>query len=288
MTGASASDIISSYLQLLRRAPQAPPSITALPLSSALLTPDASRPCALIFSPHPDDECLLGAMPLRLKREQNWRIINIALTLGSNTERRGARKVELAKACAVLGFDSILSDADGFSGVNEITRKENPAAWQIMTVRLGEIIAHYKPQAIFLPHAHDLHPAHIGTHLLGLDALAKQVSAFTCAVLECEYWHPLEEPNLMIGIAENEASALLSALSCHAGENARNPFDARFPSYLIDNVRRGSERIGGKGVPAAPMDFAMIYKFGLWKNGKILPSALERIIGTDESVSELF
>ena len=88
----------------------------------------------------------------------------------------------------------------------------------------------------------------------------------------------------MIGIGEIDAAALLSALACHEGENARNPFDARFPAYLIDNVRRGSERIGGKGVASAPMDFAMLYKFGIWKNGQFIPSALNRIVGVDEQI----
>jgi hypothetical protein len=121
-----------------------------------------------------------------------------------------------------------------------------------------------------------------------LDALAKQSPDFSCSLIQTEYWHPIEEPNLMIGIGENDAATLLSALACHEGENARNPFDARFPAYLIDNVRRGSERIGGKGVASAAMDFAMLYQFGVWKSGKFMPSALKRIITADDPVGMLF
>ena len=69
-------------------------------------------------------------------------------------------------------------------------------------------------------------------------------------------------------------------------EVARNPYDQRFPAFLIDNVRRGSERIGGKGVASAATDFAMLYKNGIWRNGKFLPSALKRVIGMDEQASE--
>ena len=48
--------------------------------------PDA--PVAMIFSPHPDDECIIGGLPLRLLREAGMRVVNVAVTLGSNSERR--------------------------------------------------------------------------------------------------------------------------------------------------------------------------------------------------------
>ena len=61
----------------------------------------------IICSPHPDDEALTGALPLRLKKE-NSRILNLAMTLGSNPARQKERKAELAAACRVLGFDCLL------------------------------------------------------------------------------------------------------------------------------------------------------------------------------------
>ena len=41
-------------------------------------------PVALILSPHPDDECVIGGLALRLMRESGVRIVNVAMTLGSN------------------------------------------------------------------------------------------------------------------------------------------------------------------------------------------------------------
>ena len=287
----ASDDLIADSLGLVRRflaQPRIAVSIPAAPVSEALPVRDSARPCALLLSPHPDDECLTGGLPLRLKREQGWQIINIAVSLGSDSEKRTARKAELATACAILGFDCVLSDADGFSGVARTTRQESLPAWQKMTARLADIIRHCRPQAIFLPHERDAHSTHIGTHLLGVDALASLGDAFTCTLVQTEYWHPIEEPNLMIGIGESDAAKMLAALSCHAGENARNAFDARFPSYLIDNVRRGSERVGGKGVPSAESDFAMLYKIGLWRGGKFAPSALKRIVGVVDSAGALF
>ena len=54
---------------------------------------------ALVFSPHPDDECIVGALPLRLLREMNMNVINVAVTLGSRQDRRLGRLAELRAAC---------------------------------------------------------------------------------------------------------------------------------------------------------------------------------------------
>jgi LmbE family N-acetylglucosaminyl deacetylase len=285
--------MIADYLKLVRRS-VAMPEIAASFLSVATPRRDPGsspgqaplRPCAVLLSPHPDDECLTGALPLRLLREHNWQIVNVAVSLGSDVARRAARKTELAKASAVLGFHGMLADANGFSVVTPKIRDENAQAWRLMAARIGEIIAQLQPQLIMFPHAQDAHPTHIGTHFLGMDALALQDAGFSCAVAQSDYWQPHAEPNLMVGIGEEDASALLSALACHAGENARNPFDARFPAFLIDNVRRGSERVGGKGAVAAPMDFAMIYRLGVWRGGKFIPSALSRIISATDSIGD--
>jgi len=42
----------------------------------------------LLFSPHPDDECVTGLLPLRLMREAGRQIINVPITFGSNKERQ--------------------------------------------------------------------------------------------------------------------------------------------------------------------------------------------------------
>ena len=61
-------------------------------------------PKGLIFSPHPDDEAIVGALPLRLLRKSKWNIINVAVTLGSRKERRADRLAELQACCDCIGF----------------------------------------------------------------------------------------------------------------------------------------------------------------------------------------
>ena len=45
---------------------------------------------ALILSPHPDDECIIGGLPLRLMKEGGIRIINVAITRAVTP--RGSRR----------------------------------------------------------------------------------------------------------------------------------------------------------------------------------------------------
>ena len=73
--------------------------------SRAAVASDAPR--ALIFSPHPDDECIIGGLALRLMREAGMRVVNVAVTQGSNKARQAGRLEELNAACDYLGFDLV-------------------------------------------------------------------------------------------------------------------------------------------------------------------------------------
>ena len=132
-------------------------------------------PTIVIFSPHPDDECIVGGLALRLLREAKWNVVNVAVTLGSKKERRIARLRELKNACDRLGFDSIVA---GLEKINLESRKKNPVQWLAAVKIISKILAAQKARVIFLPHENDGHPAHIGTHFLVLDALKNLPRSF--------------------------------------------------------------------------------------------------------------
>src|SRR5881227_550553 len=67
----------------------------------------ANAPSALIFAPHPDDEVIIGGLPLRLLRELKLNVINVAVTQGSNKERQHERLKELKACCDYIGFGLI-------------------------------------------------------------------------------------------------------------------------------------------------------------------------------------
>src|SRR5207249_7601791 len=50
-----------------------------------------NAPKVLIFSPHPDDEVIIGGLALRLLREARWNVVNVAVTQGSKKERQAER-----------------------------------------------------------------------------------------------------------------------------------------------------------------------------------------------------
>ncbi len=86
--GLDEDNLVSEYARFAKEGKNYPLGNFPPTPTSAL---SASAPKVLIFSPHPDDECLAGGLPLRLKNEQNWHIVNIAVTLGSKLDRREAR-----------------------------------------------------------------------------------------------------------------------------------------------------------------------------------------------------
>lgn len=226
--------------------------------------PDA--PIALIFSPHPDDECIIGGLPLRLMREMQYRIINVAVTLGTNKERRAARLTELKNACDWIGFGL---EETGLEKMTPATRANEPDAWMAAVRTIAAVLLKYKPGVIFFPHESDWNSAHIGTHFLIKDALKTLPSSFTTVLIETEFWGQMPSPNVMVELSAEDVADLLAALSFHVGELQRNPYHLRMPAWLQDNVRRGTELVGGQGGKAPDFIFATLYRVHRWQDGCI-------------------
>ena len=230
----------------------------------------ASAPRVLIFSPHPDDECIVGGLALRLLREAGWNVINVAVTLGSKQERQASRQLELQNACALLGFGVVVPKEQGWPRITLESRKQNRAHWQAAVRVVAGILAEHRPRVIFIPHEQDGHPVHIGTHFLVLDALKTLPAGFRCHVIETEFWGQMAEPNLLVELSAADVGDLVAALACHSGEVRRNPYHVRLPAWLIDNVRRGAELVGGQGGRAPDFVFGAIYRLKQWSHGRLV------------------
>ena len=227
------------------------------------------RKVALILAPHPDDESIIGLLPLRLREERGFQVWVVPVTLGRREDRRAARAKELRAACRALGF-----------------RLRIPMAVAAGAASMKELIAvldDLRPAVVFLPHAKDGHATHRASHWMGVAAMdvARQKSFHA---VETEYWHPLERPNLMVAASAAQLKTLRRALACHKGEVARNDYAARLPAWMIDNVRRGAELVGGAGAAAPKIARATLYRArrrigGKWRpefrGGKIIASRAE-------------
>ena len=249
----------------------------------------ACAPNILLFSPHPDDECITGGLALRLLREARWHVINVAVTLGSKRARQAARRRELGNACAALGFGLIVPGKIGLKDINPKSRSEDQTRWRAAVKTVAGILTEQSPLVIFLPHENDVHPTHVGTHWLVLDALKCLPRGFTCFIVETEFWGQMAGPNLLVEMSADDLADLVIGLSLHVGEVKRNAYHARLPAWMMDNVRRGAELVGGRGVKAPDFTFAVIYRLQQWRGGK-LHAILKggKQLSTAQSVAALF
>jgi LmbE family N-acetylglucosaminyl deacetylase len=244
---------------------------------------------ALIFSPHPDDECIIGGLAIRLLREVPMRVVNVAVTQGSRKDRQAGRLQELTGACEYLGFDLTTTIPNGLEKINPKTRQGDPAHWSAAVDVIAKIIAEQKPTVAFFPHETDWNSSHIGTHFLVVDAMKQQAPGFTCHTIETEFWGAMADPNLMVESSVDDLARMMEALSFHVEEVRRNPYHLLVPAWMQDNVRRGGELVGGQGGAAPDYSFSTLYRHRLWKDGGF-QSLYQggRLLGVSDSAAQLF
>lgn len=230
-------------------------------------TPDA--PKALFFAPHPDDECIVGGMAMRLLRQAQTRLVNVAVTLGSKQARQAERLQELRNACRYLGFELVSTGPNGLERINPKTREQDAKHWSACVQVIRGIIETHRPRILLFPHDRDWNSTHIGTHFLVMDALKQMPLTFECYLVETEFWGAMTDPNLMVEISAADLGDMMAATTFHVGEVKRNPYHLLLPAWLMDNVRRGSEVAGGQGGAAPDFAFAALYRLRKWSGGEV-------------------
>jgi hypothetical protein len=197
------------------------------------------------------------------------RVVNIAVTQGSNKERQPARWRELKHACDWIGFELEATGPHGLEKINPQTRNKDTRHWADAVQVIAASLAKHLPRAIFFPHELDWNSTHIGTHFLVRDALTTLPGSFQTILVETEFWGQMPTPNLMVESSAEDVGDLLAALSFHVEEVRRNPYHLRLPAWLMDNVRRGAELVGGQGGGAPDFTFATLYRVRQWINGQV-------------------
>jgi N-acetylglucosamine malate deacetylase 1 len=233
--------------------------------------PEIARdaPKALFFAPHPDDECIVGGLALRIMREARMNLINVAVTQGSKKERQAERWRELEHACNYIGFGLLATGPHGLEKVSARTRQHEPQLWAEMVQVIAGILENNQPRVILFPHERDWNSTHIGTHFLVMDALKRMPSGLECYLVETEFWGAMDDPNLMVEISAEDLADLIAATTFHVGEVQRNPYHLLLPAWMVDNVRRGAELVGGQGGAAPDFTFAALYRLRRWQQGRI-------------------
>jgi LmbE family N-acetylglucosaminyl deacetylase len=258
-------NLVAQYVELLKHG-------RSLPLGgfapAPRPAPGPGAPCALFFAPHPDDECISGGIALRLLREAGFRVVNVAVTLGSKKERQAGRLAELKDACHYLGLDLVTTGPNGLERINPKTRQADPKHWAECVEAIRGIIQAHQPRVLIFPHDNDWNSTHIGTHFLVLDALHKMPAGFQCYLVETEFWGAMTDPNLMVEIAPVDLADMIAATTFHVGEVRRNPYHLSLPAWMMDNVRRGGEVAGGQGGAAPDYAFATLCRLRRWTGAR--------------------
>jgi N-acetylglucosamine malate deacetylase 1 len=197
------------------------------------------------------------------------RVVNVAVTQGSNKERQQPRLRELRNACDWLGFELEQTAPNGLERINPKTRANEREHWVSAVKVIATSLAKHQPRVIFFPHELDWNSSHIGTHFLVMGALQTLPVSFECFLTETEFWGQMPSPNLMVESSVEDVADLLAALSYHVEEVRRNPYHLRMPAWLQDNVRRGAELVGGQGGGAPDFMFATLYRVRRWTKGAI-------------------
>ena len=172
---------VSEYARFAKEGRNYPLGSSA-PQPRPQIAPDAPR--VLIFSPHPDDEVIIGGLALRLLRETKWNVINVAVTQGSKKERQAERLHELRKCCDCIGFGLEQTAPNGLEKVTVRTREQEPEYWAQSVKTIAALLAKHRPRVIFFPHDLDWNGTHIGTHFLVMDALQSLPPEFGCYTVE--------------------------------------------------------------------------------------------------------
>ncbi|MBP7274660.1 MAG: PIG-L family deacetylase [Kiritimatiellae bacterium] len=252
-----------------------------LPLGGIAPTPrspvQADAPKVLLFAPHPDDECIIGGMAVRLMREVGCPVINVAVTQGSNKQRQAARLEELRAACEYLGFGLRTTQPGGLEKISPKGKDSDPANWSRAVGIIAGMLEEEKPGVVMFPHDGDWNGTHIGTHHLVVEAMRMLGGRFSTLVIETEFWAAMGTPNIMLEMSETDVADLVAAISFHVGEVQRNPYHLTLPSWMQDNVRRGGEIVGGQGGEAPNYTFATLYRLRRWADGafqNVLPAGV--------------
>ncbi|MEW6428580.1 MAG: PIG-L family deacetylase [Thermodesulfobacteriota bacterium] len=221
----------------------------------------------VLCSPHPDDEAIVGLLPLRLRQEADCRVINLLFTLGSDRTRRGERCREAAASSRLSGFEVLLAaEPEGLDRLSLRELREDRPRFESMVDLVASRLTDLRPDLVVYPHPHDGHPTHEAVAAIVTEALRRRAQAGAAAILavQTECWRQLQQPNLLVGAGAGDVGRLCAAIAAHAGEVARHPYHRRQPVRMLENAFRGSELVRGFGSGGESPLFGELYRLGIF------------------------
>ena len=194
----------------------------------------AERPTALLLSPHPDDELLGCPAHLFALRDAGWRIVDVALTLGSDEAHRGRRRAELQEACSRAGFELVVPDTELLGG----------GVQEMCALATG-----YSARVLVAPSPHDDHPVHARAGRL---AIAAARAGAAPLLWLWALWADLGLPTSLCVFDAQRLAQIEHALAGHTGELGRNDYRRLLRARAEAGAILLPERVFGYGSPGIP------------------------------------
>ncbi|AFY45113.1 PIG-L deacetylase family protein [Nostoc sp. PCC 7107] len=190
---------------------------------------------AMVFSPHQDDETFGCGGMIACKCEQGIPVIVVFITNGQgsgdiDTESSNKiiqiRKQEAIKALNILGVQTsaihFLDKADG--GLQALKTAEK----QEVIAQISELLQHYQPEEVYVPHSKDCHRDHEATYHLVKTAI--QQANIKVDLLQYPIWLFWRSP-LFIMLKLSDIAAAYS-FSITSVQQKKNQAIAAYTSQL--------------------------------------------------------
>jgi LmbE family N-acetylglucosaminyl deacetylase len=185
-----------------------------------------TQPVAVHFAPHPDDEVLGAPGALLALRDEGWRIVNVACSLG-RPKQHEYRRGELLESCRRAGFEPRLD-----------------------AVEPSRVLAELEPTLVVLPSPHDRHPFHEEVARAVLDAV--RTAGSPALAWLWNLWGDCAMPSLAVELSDARLGEIVHALGAHASELSRNDLRRLLYARSAANGVLGAERIFGFASTALP------------------------------------
>jgi LmbE family N-acetylglucosaminyl deacetylase len=223
-------------------------------------------------SPHPDDELIGAGATLMALRDAGWRIVNVACGLGQLRDR-DRRRAELIEACRRARFE--LEIPHGLPGIGR--EDDFSTAQRALAVVLADAIDRHQASLAIGPSSKDGHHGHEVVGRALQDAVLARGVPFR--LMFWGLWADLGSPNVLVGFDADRLAEIQTALSAHAGELARNPYDRLVRARAEANAVLGAERVFGFGAPRVSYQYAeLLTEFTCDRARGLVPSDPHELI----------
>jgi LmbE family N-acetylglucosaminyl deacetylase len=214
----------------------------------------------LHLAPHPDDEAIGAVATLLALRDAGHRVINYAVSLGSDPSQRERRRAEVGEACGRAGFELVVHDGP----------LDEPA----LRAAVRALVDREGVDVLVSPSEEDRHPAHEPVGRAARDVAAAAGLRWWAWGL----WGELRAPTLYFGFDEAMLSRAQHVLAAHAGELARNDYLQLLRDRAGVARVLGAERVFGWGSAVRPEPFAELLREYVPREGGALAPGPPRVL----------